>query len=288
MTSRGGPEFSSQVLEFLAVIRAKERLGAFAILDEGDRERLESLLRRYHDGGITGALEREARTFLVSYREMDKHAGVLDRAERDWLGEILDDPRGRGTAAGRDNPPGRDTPLGRPLRRLRWIVVMIAFLAAAGAATGSYVTSHQSGPPPPVVAQRQAVRNVPPESTDLQNLRQDYGPWRQLAPSGQRPATGIPALLLLEDGGYFASERWTVEPGASGWQQDIGGNVASASVTGDHADIRDADGNSYVVGINQPFIIAGNPGTVLLIDPAGTVRSMPLAQATAVRHLLGK
>lgn len=92
----------------------------------------------------------------------------------------------------------------------------------------------------------------------------------------------------MEDGGYFASERWTIEPGAPGWQQDIGGNVASANVTDDHADITDVDGNSYAVGINQPFIIAGNPGTVLLIDPAGTIRSMPLAQATAVRHPLGK
>jgi hypothetical protein len=233
-------------------------------------------------------LEREARTFLISYREMDKHAGVLDRAERDRLDEILDKPRGRGTAPRRHSPPGRNKPLRRPRKRLRWIVVTVAFVAAAGAATESYVTSHQSGPPPPVPAQRQRAENVPPESTDLQNLRQDYGPWRQLAPSGPRPATGAPALMLLEDGGYLASERWTIEPDAPGWQQDIGGNVANATVTSGYADITDVDGNSYLVDVNQPFIIASNPGTVLLIDPAGTVRSMPLAQATAVRQLLGK
>jgi uncharacterized membrane protein len=54
-------------------------------------------------------------------------------------------------------------------------------------------------------------------------------------------------------------------------------------VTGDHADITDADGNPYIVGINQPFVISGNPGTVLLIDRTGTVLAISLAQATAVR-----
>lgn len=288
MTIRGGPGFSSQALEFLATIRAKERLGAFAILDEGDRDTLESLLRRYHDRGATGGLEREARTFLISYRETDKHAGVLDRAERDRLDEILDEPLSRGTAPQCYGPPGGNKPLRRPHMRLRWIVVTVAVVVAAGAVTEGYVASHQSGPPRSVQAQRQGGANVPPESTDLQNLRQDYGPWRQLAPSGQRPATGAPALLLLEYGGYFASERWTVAPGAPGWQRDIGGNVASAAVAAGYADITDVDGNTYVIAINQPFIIAGNPGTVLSIDPAGTVRSMPLAQATAVRHPLGK
>jgi hypothetical protein len=42
------------------------------------------------------------------------------------------------------------------------------------------------------------------------------------------------------------------------------------------------------VGINQPFVISSNPDTVLLIDRTGTVMSVSLAQATAVRHSLRK
>jgi ABC-type enterochelin transport system substrate-binding protein len=42
------------------------------------------------------------------------------------------------------------------------------------------------------------------------------------------------------------------------------------------------------VGINQPFVISSNPDTVLLIDRTGTVRSVSLAQATAVRRSLRK
>jgi hypothetical protein len=277
MASRGGPDFSSPTLDFLATIRAKERLGAFAILDESDRGTLESLLRRYHAEGATAALEREARTFLISYREMDKHAGVLDREERGRLGEIL------------NGTPASETARGPVLPRARWFIAAAVCVLAAGVGTGSYIASHQSGPPPAVAAQHPAVQlNVPPGNTELQNLRQDYGPWRQLATSGQQPGTGTPALLLLEDGGYWVSERWTIPPAATGWQNDMSGTVASAAVTGARADITDADGNSYIVGINQPFIISSNPAAVLLIDTAGTVRSMSLAHATAVRHSLGR
>jgi hypothetical protein len=38
----------------------------------------------------------------------------------------------------------------------------------------------------------------------------------------------------------------------------------------------------------QAFIISGNPDTVLLTSPGGTVMSMSLAQATAVRQPVGK
>ena len=125
---------------------------------------------------------------------------------------------------------------------------------------------------------------MPPESTDLQALRQDFGPWRQLT---SRP-TDSPALLLLQSGGAYASERWTVPPTATWWAQDIGGNVTSVTDSGDHATITDADGIAYTVGINQAFIFSSNPGTVLLVSPGSTVMSMSLAQATAIRQPLRK
>jgi hypothetical protein len=79
-----------------------------------------------------------------------------------------------------------------------------------------------------------------------------------------------------------------VPSGATWWAQDIGGNVTSVTRSDDRAIIEDADGIGYTVGVNQAFIISGNPDTVLLIIPSGIVMSMPLAQATAVRRPLGR
>jgi hypothetical protein len=281
-----GPATPSPALDFLATIHAKERIGggtaAFAVLDDTDRARLESLLGTYHDHGLTPTLERQARTFLISYREIDKHAGVLDAAERERLSRILDEPPGSARAASAPRRPG--------IRwRWRWVGAALAVPLIVGLGVGveSYVSSLQSGPPPAAGPQPPA-QQVPPGATDLQNLEREWGPWRQLTPSDQSPQTGSPALLLLEGGVSLASGQWTVPSGAPGWQPDVGGSVAAVSVHGDHADITDADGNPYIVGINQPFVISSNPDTVLLIDRTGTVRSVSLAQATAVRRSLRK
>jgi hypothetical protein len=285
----------SPALDFLAMIRAKERApggaAAFAILDDADRATLENLLRSYHDQGLTSPLERRVRTFLISYREMARHAGVLDAAERERLDQILDGP---------PDPPRRRAPQRRRGVPWAWVGAAFGVFLAAGLGVGllGYVSSSGSGPAPVASAQPLPVQpepaqilggqEVPPTPTVLQGLRQDYGPWQQLTPSGPHPRTASPALLLLEDGFSYASERWTVAPGAPGWQPDLGGDVATVNVNGDQASLTDADGNSYVVGINQPFVISSHPETVLLIDRAGSVRYLSLAQATAVRHSLRK
>jgi hypothetical protein len=174
--------------------------------------------------------------------------------------------------------------------RWNWRVAGIAATAvglAAGLGVGisSYVGSHQSGPPPATVSgQPGVVQTVAPGSTDLQALRQDFGPWQQL--TGQ--PTDSPALLLLESGSVYASERWTVPSTGAWWAQDLGGNVTSVARSGGHASITDADGVGYTVGINQPFIISSNPDTVLVINPSSTVMSMSLAEATAVRQPLAR
>ena len=181
---------------------------------------------------------------------------------------------------------------GRPgiSRKWNWRLGAIAALAialAAGLGVGisSYIGSHQSSPPTATGTRNPGVvESVPPGSTDLQALRQDFGPWHQFTSQ----LTGGPALLLLENGSAYASERWTVPSNATWWTQDIGGNVASVEDVGGRATITDADGVGYTVGINQAFIISSNPDTVLMISPGSTVMSMSLAQATAVRQPLRK
>jgi hypothetical protein len=174
--------------------------------------------------------------------------------------------------------------------RWNWRLAAIAAIAiglAAGLGIGisSYVGSHQSGPPTATASGPSgADQAVAPGSTDLQALRQDFGPWQQL--TGR--LTDGPALLLLENGGAYVSERWTVPSTAAGWTQDLGGNVTSVTDSGDNAAITDADGIGYTVGIDQAFIISSNPETVLLISPNSTVMSMSLAQATAMRQPLAR
>jgi hypothetical protein len=184
-------------------------------------------------------------------------------------------------------------PLGhRPGTRWRWnwrlaaiAAVAVGLAAGLGVGISRYIGQHQSGPPAATASGRTgAPQAVAPGSTDLQALRRDFGPWRQL--TGR--LTGSPALLLLQGGSAYASGRWTVPSSAQWWAQDLGGNVSSVTASGDHASISDADGIDYIVGIDQPFIISSNPNTVLLISPSGTVMSMSLAQATAVRQPLRK
>src|ERR1035437_2121153 len=240
-----GPE----AVDFLATIHAKERIpggaAAFAVLDDTDRATLDRLLDSYHDQGLTATLERQARTFLISYREIDKHAGVLDAAERERLDQILAEPG--------DLPRVPTAPRRRSIP-WRWVSAALAVFVTIGLGVGveSYVSSPQSGPPPAAGSRRVSKSSLRPRTCRI------YGV-------------------------CFASERWTVSPGAPGWQQDLGGNVAAVSVTGDHADITDADGNPYIVGINQPFVISGTRGPVLLIDRTGTALAISLARATAVR-----
>lgn len=189
-------------------------------------------------------------------------------------------------------PRSQDGPWGWPSIRLRWnwrvaalTAAAVALAAGAGIGVSSAVGSRQSGPPAATASGASgAGQGVPPGSTDLQELRSDFGPWRQL--TGQ--VTDRTALLLLESGAMSASERWTVPSTAPGWAQDLGGNVASVTASGDHAAITDPDGVGYTVAIDQAFIISANPGTVLLVSPGGTVMSMSLAQATAVRQPLAR
>ena len=171
-------------------------------------------------------------------------------------------------------------------RRLGAIAaIAIAVAAGLGVGISGYVGSHQPGPPAATSSGGSgAGQAVPPASTDLQALRQDFGPWRPLA--GR--ATDDPALLLLQSGSAWASERWTVLPSAQWWTQDLGGNLTSVMVSGETAAITDADGVEYTVGVSQAFIVSSNPGAVLLITPSSTVMSMSLAQATAVRQPLAR
>ena len=133
-------------------------------------------------------------------------------------------------------PRSPDGPWGWPAVRLRWNWRLAALAAAAvvlaagvGIGISRVVSSHQSGPPAATASDPSgAGQSVPPGSTNLQELRSDFGPWRQL--TGR--VTDGTALLLLEGGDAYASERWTVPSTATGWAQDLGGNVASVSRVG--------------------------------------------------------
>lgn len=288
MASYREPAIPTPALDFCQIIGAKQRnpggTAALAVpLDDSEQVTLNQLLADCVTRGATADLEARARRFLLVYREREDHSRVLTGEERAQLNDIL------------SNTGGSRRPhlSQRRSTSLRWswtrarvaLVVVFALIVLIPSGVALY---HWANPPAQAPAgtaqQNPPAQQVPPGTTDLQNLRQDWGPWQQLTPSDQRPQTGQPAVLLLQNGGYYASMRWFIPASSAAWQADLGGNVTNVDVRGNYADITDADGNPYIVGINRAFVVSSNPETVLKIDPTGNVLSMTLAVATAIRH----
>jgi hypothetical protein len=246
-------------------------------MPEGDDATLASILNQVRTAGGTTRLEAQARNWLIGYREMQP---PLTPSQAAQLGAVIDGMPSTEQAI-------QQSPEWRFPRPSRVVQVILAVAVAALIALGGVYLLIGSQPDNSVQQgsqsqQHQAPQQVPPGSTDLQNFESDWGPFRQLAVSDQGPQTGAPALLLLNQGGYYQAKNWAL-PGNAGWTADLGGNVQSVEVISHHADITDADGNLWVIGINQPFVFAGNPGTVLKIDPIGTVLAIPESHAIATR-----
>jgi hypothetical protein len=289
MPAYGGPAVPSPALDFCQIVGAKQRTpggtaGVAVPLEEEEQATLDQILAQLALHGVTASLEDQARRFLLVYRERESYSPVLSKDERAKLNQVLEPPHVQRPIPSVWPPRSTKRPLNR--RRLATAAVLVVLAAIGGVTAAVLNSADRSGPPAGTAQQHPPAQQVQPGTTDLQQLKQNYGPWQQLTPSDQKPQTGQPALLLLENGGYFASQKWTVPTDASGWQQDIAGNVNNVDVKGNFADITDADSNPYIVGIDQPFIVSSNPGTVLRIDPTGNVLSMSLAQATAQRQPL--
>jgi hypothetical protein len=236
----------SPALDFCALIRAKEDtpggVGAFAILDAGDSAALRNLLNAYyHRAGPVTDLERQARGFLIRYREMERHQGVLNDGERAQLNEILDGTR-------------RPEPIiQRPALPL-WKRPILATLATVAAVTGGvalFQATHQHTGPAAAgqVNQHAPAQQVPPQATDLQRTERLLGPWQTIAPSAQRPQTAQPAVLLLQGGTTEASAKWIVPP-KGGWVPDQSASIGTVGMHGNWAQITDTDGTFYIVGTN--------------------------------------
>lgn len=253
--------------------------GIAVAMPRGDDLTLHQLLDAFrHQVLPAQRLETEARTWLIGYREMQP---PLTPSQAAQLDSVI------------DGLPGTDEVIRKAAKRIyrgTVLVPVVIGLALAGIFGGSAIWN-ATHPDNSVVQGQQSQpyappQQVPPGSTDLQNFQSDWGPWHQIEVSGTNPQTWAPRMLLLNQGGYYASQNWTMPAGAKAWTADLGGNVQSVDVQGHHADITDADGNPWTVGIDQPFVFAANPGTVLKIDPIGTVLSTTTAHAIAIRtHL---
>ena len=282
-------------LNFVQIVGAKQRTpggeaGVAVPLEEAERAALDQLLSEYARRSATASrtqlevFERRARDFLLVYQEREKYSPVLDDKERKRLNRILEGPRQQHNYA----RPRRSstTPWSLPSLSRRAVYWLIgAVLAIALGIPGGFAIYNAVNPANPMQHGAAGPANPPamriaPGTTDLQNLKQDWGPWQEIAPSDQMPQTGAPAFLLLENAGYFASQNWTIPANSSAWQEDLS-NVPHVDVKGHYADITDADDNPYVVGISQPFVFASNPGTVLKVDPTGAVWAIPEAHAVS-------
>jgi hypothetical protein len=238
---------------------------------------LHSLLKEFWRDGPSAQLETQARSWLIGYRELSPMLNEEQSAQLD----VAIDGRSKIKPADLLEDDSEGTHL--PKWALAIPVVLVVFLLAVMG-----VSMWRDANPANPVQQgsqsqpHQPVQQVPAGTTDLENLISDWGPWRELPVSQQNPQSGAPALLLLNQGGYYASEKWTLLISKE-WTADLSGSVGGVTVQGTHALITDADGNLWTVGIRQPFVFASNPGTILMIDPAGDVLAMPEAHAVVVR-----
>lgn len=228
-----------------------------------------------------GWTEAWARNWLIGYKQMNP---PLTRDQAAELAAVIS----RSAAL----PHAQLRPRPRPQRELRFPPVRHAVLAiiaaiiviAAGLSVSALLTGSPDSPAVavPVAAQQPGQQQVPAGYTQLEQFEADWGPFTQLIADPLHPQTGAPALLLLRDGGYYRS-AWDLPAGDPGWSPDQSGSITSVTVHGTWALITDADGNQWVVGIGQPFVLAGNPGAVFQVDRAGTVLSTSTAHASTVR-----
>jgi hypothetical protein len=262
--------------------------GIAVLLPANEEMTLEQLLASVRRDGASARLEAQARYWLIGYREANPPLTAAQRSELDTL--IAGAPVGPSWRALADSPPPgrrrytlRDHLNFRSPRSAALIgaaVLFIAVVIAVGITL--WGAAHPANPAPAGgTSQQQVQQQVPAGTTDLQNVESDWGPFTQLPASQADPQTGAPALLLLNAGGYYASQHWTVPAGDPGWTPDLSGSVASRDVHGNYVVITDADGNTWVVGTGQPFILASNPGTVLQVDRAGNVLSIPESHAVS-------
>jgi hypothetical protein len=267
------PQPATPALDFLAFLQGRlETPGYQDMLDERDMATISQV--------IASQDERRARSQLLRMQARLTDRAFLEPADLARLKTVT----GNGL-------PARARTRNRQRSWLRTAIVIIVSSVLGGSLafgiTVVVVTLVRSAntAPPAGTAQQQnpPAAVIPPAYSDLELFKQNWGTWQQLTPSDAAPQTGAPALLLLEQGGYYASQSWTVTPAATGWTPDLGGNVGARAVHGNYIDFTDADGNPGIAGVNQPFVVSTDPDVVLRIDQTGTVYQMTTAQATAVR-----
>lgn len=181
-------------------------------------------------------------------------------------------------------------------RRRLWIIAVGAVLGLLLLVAGTVLVVRYaiSGPKAkPAVAQ--PMPQVPQETLSdngLNQVKSVLGPFSVLNLDATNPApeTHSPAMLILnEDGSTLASQSWTVPFDSTKWKQSGDPfQVRSKTVQSGYVVIGTNIRRTYVVGVNQPFIFAGDPETVYVVDAQGRFWFIATTPAEASRQALNK
>jgi hypothetical protein len=264
--------------------------GVAVPMAENEEMTLDQLLASIRRDGASARLEAQARYWLIGYREQDPPLTGAQARELDTV--IAGAPVGPSWRALADSEPARRRQyawvfpsLGRSVRvtlgvaAIACLALIIVFAVIIRTGSGSNGNA-PAGNSQQVPAQQQ----VPVNTTDLQQFETDWGPFTQLPVSAADPASGAPAVILLNQGGYYVSRWYLGSNTHSGpWTLDNENRVTARTVQGDYVIFTDGDGQQWVVGTDQPFVLATDPSTVIYISGSGDIWTMPVTEAIIIR-----
>lgn len=182
--------------------------------------------------------------------------------------------------------PGRKTARNDQLQPRLVLGGVVAILAAIGIFGYFFwfdpldMRSATSEQPIPGIEQREAV-NRP---TDLQQFRNDHGPWLSTDESEElRRTIGVRNLVVFGDNGLIYSvksaEFQTSPPWVSTTRPP---QIRGVEVRGSVVEIETADDNRFTFNVTQPFVLNGNLSRVFVVDRERRFWSAQVADLTFV------
>ena len=181
------------------------------LIPDSERTTLDSILAQAAMGTASSQLERQARFWLVGYRELEDQQRVLTPAQREELNAVvngiaIDERRDREHARVRRNE--------RLHTRIVITLVIAVIALILGVITRAVIDGmHAASPVPPGnAAPVNPAQQVPAGTTPLTQFTADWGPFTELPASVQNPQTGARPEMTRGGITMYGSSAQSITP----------------------------------------------------------------------------